>query len=141
MALSMLPSISWKAISIAAREWAGIGGVSLANIPLSDARLARWASMSCCLRDMLSATFMITDFLYTSSLSFDRFSATRTDLCTEFGIQANWWGQQPACTSKSGWITLGAHPKADKRASFQIAACRLGLAIMQAMPCDDIRYL
>ena len=71
MAISMLPSIAWKALSIAAREWDGIGGVSLENIPLSDARLARWTSMSCCLRDMLSATFMITDFLYTSSLSFD----------------------------------------------------------------------
>ena len=71
----------------------------------------------------------------------DRFSATRTALCIEFGIQATWWGQQPACTSKSGWITLGAHPKADKRVSFQIAACRLGLAIMQAMPCDDNRHL
>ena len=71
MAIRMLPSISWKAVSIAARDWTGFGGVSLANIPLSDARLTRWASMSCCLGDMLSATFMITDFLYTSSLSFD----------------------------------------------------------------------
>ena len=61
-------------------------------------------------------------------------------LKAEFGIQAAWWGQQPACTSKSGWITLGAHPKADKRVSFQIAACRLGLAVMQALPCDDHRY-
>ena len=68
-----------------------------------------------------------------------RFNAMRAELEAEFGIQA-WWGQQPACTSKSGWFTLGAHPKADKRVSFQIAACRLGLAVMQALPCDDHRY-
>ena len=68
------------------------------------------------------------------------FNAMRAELEAEFGIQVAWWGQQPACTSKSGWITLGAHPKADKRVSFQIAACRLGFAIMQALPCDDHRY-
>ena len=70
----------------------------------------------------------------------DRFNAIRIELGAEFGIQAAWWGQQRACTSKSGWVTLNAHASADKRVVCQIAACRLGLAIMQAMPCDDHRH-
>ena len=69
-----------------------------------------------------------------------RFSAMRAELEAEFGIQAAWWGQQPACTSKTGWVTLNAHASSKQRVAMQIAACKLGLAIMQALPCEDFRH-
>ena len=56
---------------MAARDWEGFGGVSKENDPLSEARLVRWKSMSCWLKEILSATLRMTDFLYTSSLSLD----------------------------------------------------------------------
>ena len=72
MAFNMLPSIARKAVSIAAREWDGFGAASSAKAPLSEARLHRWLSMSCLLRDTFSATIEITAFLHASSLSLAR---------------------------------------------------------------------
>ena len=72
MALSMFPSIAWKAVSMAARDWDGFGGTSKEKDPLSKARLVRWESISCWLREIFSATLRMIAFLYTSSLSLER---------------------------------------------------------------------
>ena len=61
-----------------------------------------------------------------------KFRPLRRELEDEFGINPEWWRQQPSCTSKSGWITTSAAPEAARRAELQMAACRLGIAILRA---------
>ena len=61
----------------------------------------------------------------------DHFKAIRCELEVEFGISKDWWQRQPRCTSKTGWITLSAANDAAKRAGQQVAACRLGIAIVR----------
>ena len=63
-----------------------------------------------------------------------RFNALRGELEVEHDVPKNWWRVQPSCTSKTGWITLSAAKEAAKRAEFQIAACRLGIAIARLSP-------
>ena len=46
------------------------------------------------------------------------------------GLAANFWAEQPRVTSKSGWITHGASHSSSGRAGMQIAACKLGIAIV-----------
>jgi hypothetical protein len=60
-----------------------------------------------------------------------RFEARRVELCTEYGMPMSWWSAQPRCTAKSGWITVAAGGPVARRAALQVAACRLGLYIMQ----------
>ena len=63
-----------------------------------------------------------------------RLDAMRSELELEFGIQPAWWMAQPACTSKSGWVTTHAHVNAAQRVRMQIASCRLGIAIIGLDP-------
>ena len=58
----------------------------------------------------------------------------RSELELEYGIQPAWWMAQPACTSKSGWVTTHAHVNAAQRVRMQIASCRLGIAIIWLDP-------
>ena len=48
-------------------------------------------------------------------------------LSQQYGIPQAWWAAQPRITAKSGWITLDAGQRVDR----QIAACTLGIAIVQ----------
>ena len=64
------------------------------------------------------------------------FNAMRAQLQREHHMQASWWQNQPKITSKSGWITLSAARSPQKRASLQVAACRLGIRI-----CEDLGQL
>ena len=63
-----------------------------------------------------------------------RLDAMRHELEVEYGILPAWWGAQPSCTSKSGWVTTRAHESPIQRARMQIAACRLGIAIIGLDP-------
>ena len=60
------------------------------------------------------------------------FAAFRAELEAEFDIPSCWWQAQPRCTSKSGWVVYQADGDLKKRARLQIAACRLGIAIVAA---------
>ena len=60
------------------------------------------------------------------------YEAIRCDLEVEYGIPKVWWRRQPRCTSKTGWITLSAARDAATRAAMQVAACRLGIAIVRS---------
>jgi hypothetical protein len=58
----------------------------------------------------------------------------RRRLNDEYGIPGGWWGAQPRCTAKTGWIVLDAARTPERRAILQVAACRLGLAIVEEVP-------
>ena len=47
-------------------------------------------------------------------------------------MSSDWWRQQPRCTAKSGWIVKGAAETAEARAHCAVAACKLGIAIVNA---------
>lgn len=61
-----------------------------------------------------------------------RFDAARGAMEREYRIPPAWWAAQPRCTSKTGWITTAAGRTARRRAELQVAACRMGLAVVQA---------
>ena len=63
-----------------------------------------------------------------------RFDAEQRRLERELGISPGWWANQPRCTAKTGWITSAAASSTERRASLQVAACRLGLTIVAATP-------
>ena len=66
------------------------------------------------------------------------FDAIRWGLEEEYGISREWWQRQPRCTSKTGWITMSASRDAARRAVMQVAACRLGIAIVSSCaPLED----
>ncbi|CAK0848813.1 unnamed protein product, partial [Prorocentrum cordatum] len=58
----------------------------------------------------------------------------RARLSAEFQIPPEWRAAQPRVTAKSGWITCSAGPSTQRRAQLQVAACRLGLEILQGLP-------
>ena len=62
-----------------------------------------------------------------------RFAGRRLGLGKELRVAPSWWGAQPRVTSKSGWITKAAGGSVRRRAEMQVMACRLGVAIMQAL--------
>ena len=64
--------------------------------------------------------------------AYERFSLER-----EYIIDPAWWGQQPRCLAKSGWITFGAHVDHLQRAILQVASCRLALFIMDRVHDDS----
>ena len=66
-----------------------------------------------------------------------RFDALRAELQALYDLPPGWWALQPKCTSKTRWILTSAHPVALARVNMQIAACRLGIAIMLVLPCQD----
>ena len=61
--------------------------------------------------------------------------AKRASLSRRFGIPREWWAAQPRVTSKSGWIIRGAGVDEASRVQRQIAACELGVAIVQMLTC------
>jgi hypothetical protein len=63
-----------------------------------------------------------------------RFDADRRSIGFEFGIGAAWWRSQPRCTSKSGWVVVTAGRTVVRRATLQVAACSLGLRIVEVVP-------
>ena len=58
------------------------------------------------------------------------FQPTRLALEAAYAIPPTWWACQPRVTSKSGWITIDAAPTLARRATLQVASCRLGMAIV-----------
>ena len=76
-----------------------------------------------------------------------KLSGLRDILSAKYSIPDGWWLQQPRCTSKTGWITFGAATTAARRVELQIAACRMGIAIVSignsydAVPDDAITTL
>ena len=61
-----------------------------------------------------------------------RFDQLRQELSREHRLPANWFQSLPRVTSKSGWVCLSAHNSIDRRASMQVAACKLGIQIVPA---------
>ena len=60
-----------------------------------------------------------------------RFDEDRGRLQMEYRIPRDWWVRQPRCTAKSGWVTLGAAAAPERRAALQVAACVLGMRILE----------
>ena len=56
----------------------------------------------------------------------------RRQLEEELGVFADWWAEQPRCTSTSGWVTVDAAACLEERARRMVAACRLGMAVVKA---------
>ncbi|CAE8591885.1 unnamed protein product [Polarella glacialis] len=52
-------------------------------------------------------------------------------LSVAYGISEEWWTAQPRCTAKSGWITRMAAATVEERANLQVAACKMGMAVME----------
>lgn len=61
-----------------------------------------------------------------------RFAPMRLQLEKEMSVPAQWWAEQPRCTSKSGWVTVDAAPSVEERGARMVAACRLGMAVVAA---------
>ena len=61
------------------------------------------------------------------------FADSRKAAQRAYNIQASWWAQQPRITSKSGWITYQASPNPQRRAVLQVAACRLGIVVLEGI--------
>ena len=59
-----------------------------------------------------------------------RFHQRRCELSAVHSIPDDFWSSAPRVTSKSGWVTYGAHPCKRMRACLQIAACQLGMDIV-----------
>jgi len=65
----------------------------------------------------------------------------RASLAQEFSLDDGWWHHQPACTSKSGWVTLQSASTLEGRVACSIAASRLGMQItMDLGALTDKRY-
>ena len=62
----------------------------------------------------------------------NHFHPHRRELEAEFGIAPSWWAAQPRITSKSGWITTSTSASIPRRGELQVAACQLGVVIVQA---------
>ena len=61
------------------------------------------------------------------------FHAMRQQLSRQHNIPHGWWWQQPRITSKSRWITYNAGETTTIRANRQIAACKLGIHILDRL--------
>ena len=48
----------------------------------------------------------------------------------EAGLDSSWWGHQPRCTSKSGWVTYDAAATLPARARAAVAANQLGIEVV-----------
>ena len=59
------------------------------------------------------------------------FEPTRQNLMRQFAIPVGWFQEQPRVTAKSGWVTFSASPCKAKRAKLQVAACELGMEVLQ----------
>ena len=59
------------------------------------------------------------------------FDTERHNLNTLHSIPADWWAQQPRVTAKTGWITYDAGGDVATRAHRQVAANKLGMAILR----------
>ena len=53
-------------------------------------------------------------------------------ISAEYNVPRDWWQRQPRVTSKTGWITEGAHPSRLRWGILQVAVCRLGIAVTRA---------
>ena len=58
------------------------------------------------------------------------FDTERHNLNNLHSIPADWWAQQPRVTAKTGWITYDAGEDVATRAHRQVAANKLGVAIL-----------
>ena len=61
----------------------------------------------------------------------DELANLRSSLCLESDISFVWWTSQPAITSKSAWLTLGADPCPKRRATLQIAVAEFMIAVCE----------
>ena len=63
----------------------------------------------------------------------EHFSAYRRQLRSIYAIPNGWWEGQPRVLVKLGWITCGAHPQLVRRVELQVAVCRMGLVVVDAL--------
>jgi hypothetical protein len=70
--------------------------------------------------------------------------ATRRALEAEYGLDAGWWAQQPAVTTKSSWVVYQAARTRKGRLKCLLAAVQLGIAIVRSRTIDgdgdDVDY-
>ena len=62
-----------------------------------------------------------------------KFSNFREQASEALGLNNRWWRNLPRVSSKSGWITFGAHRCPQRRSAMQVAICRLGLIILDTV--------
>ena len=62
-----------------------------------------------------------------------RFDDQRMSLEAKFDIPNSWWGRQPRCCSKTGWVTFSAAPDFDGSVLCAIAANTLGIFTAHAL--------
>jgi hypothetical protein len=61
------------------------------------------------------------------------FAEARADVLRKHKTSNGWLRSQPRITTKSGWVTLHAAPTKKQRANLQVAICKLGLFIAEAL--------
>ncbi|CAE8732099.1 unnamed protein product [Polarella glacialis] len=59
------------------------------------------------------------------------YADVRLQLSVAYGISEESWTAQPRCAAKSGWITRMAAATVEERANLQVAACKMGMAVME----------
>ena len=60
------------------------------------------------------------------------FDTERAAIARDLRLPPSFWRTQPRVTSKAVWITYDAGRTPERRGTMQVAACRLGLAIVAA---------
>ena len=61
------------------------------------------------------------------------FYGTRAGVLRQHKLTYDWLSRQPRVSTKRGWVTLNAAPTKKQRASAQVALCKLGLSIAEAL--------
>ena len=62
-----------------------------------------------------------------------RLRAARRTIQSAHNLPHDWFNQQPRITAKSGWITTRAADTKERRAELQVAACKMGIAIITTL--------
>jgi hypothetical protein len=94
---------------------------------MSPARLQSMRKPDCpwCGATMASARHLWADCY--------RFQPLRDQLQADVGFDAGWWGRQPHCTAKSGWVTFDSARTLTSRAKAAVAANSLGISIISEL--------
>eukprot|EP00959_Pyramimonas_sp_CCMP1952_P247586 5175751-Pyramimonas_sp.AAC.2 len=61
-----------------------------------------------------------------------RLGTERAAIARDLHLLSSVWRTQPRATCKSRWVTYDAGRTAERRGTMQVAACRLGQAIVSA---------
>ena len=60
----------------------------------------------------------------------EHFKPARTNIGKQHNINYSWWADVPRILSKTGYVTLTTAATPKRRATLQVAACKLSIAIL-----------